>query len=137
MANRYFAGRGAVGRSLEFEGVRREIIGVVSNMRFDVRDERAAPAAYIAYTQAPPEMLGQMWFKIRTTGEPTALIPRIRRRNPKTSNRLSSRPGPTRKPPRGVHQRPRGVAGETGQRLWDTVVVPRDGRTLRHDVDRP
>ncbi len=79
MMDRYFAGGRAVGRSLEFDGVRREIVGVVSNTRFDPRDERAAPAVYIAYTQAPPEMLGQMWLKIRTIGEPTALIPRIRR----------------------------------------------------------
>jgi predicted permease len=79
MLDRYFGGHRAVGRSLEFEGVRRQIIGVVSNTRFGLRDEQPAPAVYISYTQAPPDMLGQMWLKIRTTGEPTALIPTIRR----------------------------------------------------------
>jgi predicted permease len=79
MVDRYFGGGRAVGRSLEFDGVPREIIGIVSNTRFDLRDEQPAPAVYISYLQAPPEMLGQMWLKIRTTGEPTVLIPTIRR----------------------------------------------------------
>lgn len=83
LADRYFPssspGGHAVGRSIEYEGVRREIIGVVSNMLFEPRDERPAPAVYISYTQAPPDMLGQMAMKIRTTGEPTAMIPTIRR----------------------------------------------------------
>jgi ABC-type antimicrobial peptide transport system permease subunit len=48
-------------------------------MRFGLRDERPVPAAYIAYTQAPDDMLGQMWLKIRTRGEPIALVPAIRR----------------------------------------------------------
>jgi predicted permease len=78
MADRYFSEVQVIGRSLEFEGVRRNIIGVVANMRFGVRDERAAPAAYIPYTQAPPEMLGQMLLKIRTSGEPAAMVPTIR-----------------------------------------------------------
>ncbi len=79
LADRYFPEGHAVGRSVEYEGVRREIIGVVSNMLFEPRDERPAPAVYISYTQAPPDMLGQMAMKIRTTGEPTAMIPTIRR----------------------------------------------------------
>jgi predicted permease len=79
MVDRYFGGHRAVGRSLEFDGVRRQIVGVVSNTRFGLRDEQPVPAVYISYTQAPPDMLGQMWLKIRTTGEPTALIPTIRR----------------------------------------------------------
>jgi predicted permease len=78
LADRYFPEGRAVGRSLEFDGVRREIISVVANMRFGVRDEQSTPAVYIAYTQAPPDMLGQMWLKIRTTGEPAALLPTIR-----------------------------------------------------------
>jgi len=79
LADRYFPEGHVVGRSLEYEGIRREIIGVVSNMLFTPRDERPAPAVYISYTQAPPDMLGQMVMKIRTTGEPTAMIPTIRR----------------------------------------------------------
>jgi predicted permease len=79
LADRYFPNGDAVGRALEYEGVRREIVGVVANMRFGVRDEQPAPAVYIAYTQAPADMLGQMWLKIRTTGDPAASFPTIRR----------------------------------------------------------
>jgi predicted permease len=77
LADRYFAAGQAVGRSIELEGVRREIIGVVGNVRFEPRGARAVPAAYIAYTQAPPDMLGQMDLKIRTTDAPQAMIPAI------------------------------------------------------------
>jgi ABC-type antimicrobial peptide transport system permease subunit len=34
---------------------------------------------YIAYTQAPPDMLGQMFVKVRTTGAPSATMPTIQR----------------------------------------------------------
>jgi predicted permease len=82
LADRYFpnaTAADAVGRTVEFEGVHRQIIGVVANMRFGVRDDRPAPAVYIAYTQAPADMLGQMWLKIRTTGEPLQTMPTLRR----------------------------------------------------------
>ncbi len=79
LANRYFPEGHAVGSSLEFEGMRREIVGVVRNMRFGVRDEGPVPAVYIVYTQAPPDMLGQMFVKVRTTGEPAAMMPTLHR----------------------------------------------------------
>jgi predicted permease len=79
LADRYFPDGHAVGRSLEFEGVRREIIGVVRSMRFGVRDDRPTPAVYIVYTQAPPDMLGQMFVKVRTTGAPAATMSTIQR----------------------------------------------------------
>jgi len=79
LADRYFPGGRAIGRTLEFENVRREVIGVVRNMRFGVRDEGPVPAVYIAFTQAPPEMLGQMFVKVRTFGQPSAMMPTIQR----------------------------------------------------------
>jgi predicted permease len=79
LAERYFPHGNAVGHALEYEGVRREIIGVSANMLFGVRDERSVPAVYIVYTQAPPDMLGQMFLKIRTVGDPTSMLPTLRR----------------------------------------------------------
>ncbi len=79
LAVRYFGGGRAIGASLDIEGTRREVVGIVSSMRFGVRDAAPAPAVYLPYTQAPDDMLGQMLLKIRTTGEPAAIVPTIRR----------------------------------------------------------
>ena len=78
-ARKYFADGRAVGHAIEVAGARREIVGVVGGMRFGVRDPQFAPAVYIAYAQAPADMLGQMLFKIRTPGDPHAVVPAVRR----------------------------------------------------------
>jgi predicted permease len=79
LASRYFPHGDAVGHSLEYEGIRRQIIGVVASMRFGLRDDVPTPAVYIVYTQAPADMLGQMWLKIRTTGDPATMSATLHR----------------------------------------------------------
>jgi predicted permease len=85
-ARQYFPGQSPIGRQLHFGdpdsagnveivGVVRDIkiVSVKSDSRFSTR------AVYVPFTQAPPMMMGQMQFKIRTIGSPRQLVETVRR----------------------------------------------------------
>jgi predicted permease len=85
-ARQYFPGQSPIGRHLHFDdpdgagdveivGVVRDIkiVSVKTDSRFSTR------AVYVPFTQAPPMMMGQMQFKIRTIGNPRQLVETVRR----------------------------------------------------------
>src|SRR5206468_5863179 len=55
-----------------------QIIGVGSDIQPDLRQQQPRRAVYIPYTQAPPEMLGQMNVVVRAALDPNSLIPAVR-----------------------------------------------------------
>jgi predicted permease len=85
-ARQYFPGQSPIGRQLHFDdpngagdveivGVARDIkiVSVKGDPRFSTR------AVYVPFTQAPPAMMGQMQFKIRTVDNPRHIVETVRR----------------------------------------------------------
>jgi len=85
-ARQYFPGQSPIGRQLhlddpdgagdvEIVGVARDIkiVSVKGDPRFSTR------AVYVPFTQAPPAMMGQMQFKIRTVDNPRHIVETVRR----------------------------------------------------------
>src|SRR5262249_14419812 len=56
-----------------------QIIGVVRDSKHELREQEWDAVVYLPYTQAPPYWLGEIKLLVRTEGNPTALIPGIRR----------------------------------------------------------
>jgi predicted permease len=82
LARRFFPGENPLGRRFGFDGVKSsgdiEVIGIVRDIKHHVGDEEPPEAAWIPYTQAPPDMYGQMTFLVRTATPPAGIIPAIR-----------------------------------------------------------
>ena len=82
MARRFFPDANPLGRRIGFEGAKSsgnvEVIGVVKDIKHHVGAEEPAEAAWIPYTQAPPDMYGQMTFLVRTAMPLAGIIPAIR-----------------------------------------------------------
>ncbi|HEV2388854.1 MAG TPA: ABC transporter permease [Candidatus Acidoferrales bacterium] len=55
-----------------------EIVGVAKPAELTDIHARLRPKAYLAYTQEPPALLGQMYFELRAAGDPRSLIPEVR-----------------------------------------------------------
>ena len=53
------------------------VVGLVADSRYTGVRERPMPMAYFPYTQVPG--VGTMHFEVRTQGEPSALLPEVRR----------------------------------------------------------
>jgi putative ABC transport system permease protein len=87
-ANRLWPGQNPVGRRFTIPGVPdeqpREVIGVVRDIPLTLQGE-LRPVVYAPYLQQPlrhPQpvtMFGQMMFMVRATGDPTSLLPTVRR----------------------------------------------------------
>jgi putative ABC transport system permease protein len=79
-AKKFWPGQDPIGRPIAVGengfGDRDEIIGVVGDVRYGEMDEPLTPDAYISYLQSPQSSL--MIF-VRAAGNPTVLIPAIRR----------------------------------------------------------
>lgn len=82
MARRFFLGENPLGRRFGFDAAKSsgdiEVIGVVKDIKHHVGAEEPAEAAWIPYTQAPPDMYGQMTFLVRTATPPAGIIPALR-----------------------------------------------------------
>jgi predicted permease len=80
LARRYFPGESPLGRRIrtgfDFTPTIREIVGVVDDVRQLSLDAGAAPAAYVPETQMPYPFLSLV---VRTTGDPLAALPAVRR----------------------------------------------------------
>jgi predicted permease len=78
MARKFFTGENPVGRHFGFDAAQSsgdiEIVGVVKDVRHHLEDQQPREAAWIPYTQAPPDMYGQMNFVLRTTVDPASVI---------------------------------------------------------------
>ncbi|HUE77363.1 MAG TPA: ABC transporter permease, partial [Longimicrobiales bacterium] len=76
-AERYFPDGSPLGQRLRFWGTDREIVGVIGDERFKGVDQPTDPAAYAPLLQNPQQSATLL---VRTGGDPTALVPEIRRR---------------------------------------------------------
>jgi predicted permease len=81
-ARKLFPGQNPLGRRFRFDhadsGPEIEIVGVVKDIKHHIDENGTGEAAFIPYTQAPPDEYGQMNFLLRSTGEPTSLISSVR-----------------------------------------------------------
>ena len=77
LARRLFAHASAVGRSLEKEGRRFEIVGVAADVRYESLREEPGDTVYFPYFQAP-EFAEELFFALRTDGDPVALVDAVR-----------------------------------------------------------
>jgi putative ABC transport system permease protein len=78
LAQRYFSGQRAVGKRLrtDSEGPYLEIIGVVRTAKYRDLREQALPFIYIPLAQ---EMQSNMTLLVRTVGDPSVVLPALRR----------------------------------------------------------
>ena len=84
LARRLFPDGSAVGRRIAFrqgELPWREIVGVVGDTRDEGLDRDAPPTLYLPYAQRQPTWRWMSWqsLLVRTTGDPAAVIPALRR----------------------------------------------------------
>ena len=81
MARKFFPNEDPVGRHFAFSAVPStadvEVIGVVKDIRHRLAGEQQLEAAWIPYTQATPDMYGQMNFLVRTAANPASVIPAL------------------------------------------------------------
>jgi predicted permease len=85
-ARQYFPGQNPIGRRLRFDDSNGfgevEIVGVARDIQIVSlkNDPRVSKrAVYVPFTQAPPAMMGQMQFKIRTISNPRQITETVRR----------------------------------------------------------
>jgi putative ABC transport system permease protein len=81
-ARRHFPGRNPLGQRFEIGLAERTIVGVVGDIRVRGLERTSEPQVYVASPQAPDG--GITWYApkdliVRTRGEPTALLPALRR----------------------------------------------------------
>jgi len=73
LVRKYFPNDGALGRRVKIDGKREvEIVGVVADAKYKNQREELRPMLYTPWRQEVT-MLGEMYFALRTVGEPTAL----------------------------------------------------------------
>lgn len=82
-ATMYWTGRDPIGARFKFDngpdGVPYEIVGVVADARYGAVDADAQPFAYVSiFDPGLTSFRSQLHFFVRTAGDPTSLIPRIR-----------------------------------------------------------
>ena len=82
MARKYFPDENPLGRRFGFDGAKSsgdiEIVGVVKDIKHRIGEAETQEAAWIPYTQAPPDMYGQMTLLARTAGASASIAPAIR-----------------------------------------------------------
>jgi predicted permease len=74
---RYFPDGEALGQWIRFWGTDRQIVGIIGDERFRGIDVPPEPAAYAPLQQNPQQVATVL---VRAAGDPTALVPEIRRR---------------------------------------------------------
>jgi predicted permease len=72
IGQRYYLGAGKPDPKFEFE-----IVGVVKSAELTDIHAEPIPKAYMAYAQFPEE-INTLYFQVRTSGNPTALVPQLR-----------------------------------------------------------
>jgi predicted permease len=82
MAREFFAAKNPIGERFRFDhsdaGPDITIVGVVKDIKHRLQEEESGAAAFIPYTQAPPDMYGQMNLLVRTALAPSTAVPAIR-----------------------------------------------------------
>lgn len=80
-ARRQWPGRDPIGQQFEFVSQTRKVIGVVGDIRCRGLERNSEPQVYLPYKQVPNRLLfyTPKELVIRSSAEPTALVPTIRR----------------------------------------------------------
>jgi predicted permease len=79
-AHNFFPDDDALGKRFKFRGEEKgevEIIGIVADTKYMSQREEIKPLAYTPWRQED-EMIGEMYFALRTAGEPTTLAGAVR-----------------------------------------------------------
>jgi macrolide transport system ATP-binding/permease protein len=79
MAKRYWAGQDAVGRRIRLgnsDGQVYQIVGIAKDGKYRTLGENPRPYMYLPFSQNYPQ--GYLTLVVRTTGDPTHLVPAIR-----------------------------------------------------------
>jgi putative ABC transport system permease protein len=90
LARKYFAGEDPIGKRVGFGEKtvgKIEIVGIARDIKYASQREEDEPLIYMPWQQNSEE-LGQGYFAIRTTGDPTALIAAIRQAVREVDNNL-------------------------------------------------
>jgi predicted permease len=80
LASSFFPDEDALGKRFTFRGEKKgevEIIGIAADTKYASQREEIKPLAYTPWRQED-EMIGEMYFALRTAGEPAALAPAVR-----------------------------------------------------------
>ncbi len=80
MADRYWAGRSAVGGHMTFAGTPVEVVGVVDTPVWQAVGEEASAFAFVSQAQLPMASTSFLTLVARTSGNEEALLPVIRER---------------------------------------------------------
>ncbi|HEY6291545.1 MAG TPA: ABC transporter permease [Terriglobia bacterium] len=82
LAHKFFAGSSPVGHRFGMGDSKSsseiEIVGVVANAKYDDVRKEVPPTVYVPYAQHPGS-LREMHFEIRTAGDPSQMVPAVRR----------------------------------------------------------
>jgi predicted permease len=80
LARRLWPGEDAIGRAMSFAGVSWEVVGVVGDVAAQGLEQASTPQAYFPASRVPGmEFYAPKDLVIRTTGDPLALVPDLRR----------------------------------------------------------
>ena len=80
LARRLWPGEDAVGRPMNFAGVSWEVVGVVGDVAAQGLEQTSTPQAYFPAGRVPGmEFYAPKDLVVRTTGDPVALVPDLRR----------------------------------------------------------
>jgi len=81
MGRRFWPGQNPIGKQFaKFEDKQLEritVIGVVADLKRSSLDQKTVPEAYLPHSQA--SWASDMYFALRTTGDPMSLVPALRR----------------------------------------------------------
>jgi putative ABC transport system permease protein len=95
VAETCFPNENAIGKQFRLQssevGERIEVVGVVRDTRYySLRQDFHHPQGqvFLPFTQVPRDMLGQMTFELRTTGNPQRILPDVRRQVQAIEKRL-------------------------------------------------
>lgn len=89
-ARKYFGSTSGIGAAIHLPGesTERTVIGIVSNMKFGLRDYAPADAVYIPFAQGRSDMRGQMLITLSIKGNVDAVLSAIREQMRKTAKGL-------------------------------------------------
>jgi macrolide transport system ATP-binding/permease protein len=77
-AKKYFPGRSPVGTNFKLDDMDVQIVGVARNARYNSLKQATPPVTYVAWQQAPANHLRDLFFELRTTGDPLLLVNSVR-----------------------------------------------------------
>jgi putative ABC transport system permease protein len=75
LARIYFANEDPLGKRIIYNGVTREIVGVVADVKHSALDEEAKPEIYMTMAQAPWPFMS---LAVRTSGDPMQMLAQVR-----------------------------------------------------------